>query len=54
MEYKVNYGGKIYHDNQNCVHLHGIKSEYFGITQGVVAPIFNIIPDFCRWFNEKD
>ena len=25
----------IYNVNQSCVYLYGIKSEYFGITQGV-------------------
>ena len=44
----------IYNVNQSCVYLDGIKSEYFGITQGCCTglyPISNIVPDF---FNEGD
>ena len=34
----------IYNVNQSCVYLDGIKTEYFGITQGVAQGC----PDFCR------
>ena len=48
----------IYNVNQSCVYLDGIKSEYFDITQGVAQggtlAISNVVPDFCRWFNEGD
>ena len=33
----------IYNVNQSCVYLYGIKSEYFGITQGV-AQGFTLSP----------